>query len=321
VVEFHNNDDPPFQDKGYLVADTDPASPYAGNLYLGWSEFTHETSEIRFSRSTDDGRTWSRPVTISTERGLGHNYATGWAVGFHAAVGPDGTLYAVWVGGTGIVLAESRDGGGTFEPSRNVLPISTFPLFTWEVPDFPWANGLPSVAVDRRGRLYVAWGDRREGNLDLMLASSDDRGRTWTPARRVFDDPPTGRKNQVLSWIGVDRSDDAVYLVFYDRPPDPENRKPIVILARSTDRGRTFASYAWTVTPSDPRRAAHGDYIGVAAVGGRVYGTWVDNAPPGVGTDSPESPYVPSGPAVIRIGVADFGLSARPTGQHPGGRR
>src|SRR5258706_150402 len=36
----------------------------------GWTRYTLEKSEILFARSTDDGKTWSAPITISTDSGL-----------------------------------------------------------------------------------------------------------------------------------------------------------------------------------------------------------------------------------------------------------
>ena len=50
----------PFEDKPYIVADN-TNSKYAGNLYVGWTEFRIDESVILFSRSTDGGLTWSAP--------------------------------------------------------------------------------------------------------------------------------------------------------------------------------------------------------------------------------------------------------------------
>ena len=50
------------------------------------------------------------------------------------------------------------------------------------------------------------------------------------------------------------------------------------MLARSTDGGRTFRNYAWTSKPFDPEGGFIGDYSGIAAYAGRVYGIWGRNA-------------------------------------------
>jgi hypothetical protein len=59
----------PFEDKPYIAADN-TSSKYAGNLYVGWTEFRLDESVILFSRSTDGGQNWSSPIEISTHHGL-----------------------------------------------------------------------------------------------------------------------------------------------------------------------------------------------------------------------------------------------------------
>ena len=59
----------PFEDKPYIVADNQPKSPYAGNLYVGWTEDRTADSLILFSRSTGGGLVWSAPLRISDEPG------------------------------------------------------------------------------------------------------------------------------------------------------------------------------------------------------------------------------------------------------------
>src|SRR5579875_3184605 len=83
--------DLPFEDQPRIFADNSPASPYRGNLYVGWIEWQLDKSIILFSRSTDDGRTWSPSLRISAHAGLPRddNGAVG---GFVAAIGPDGAI-------------------------------------------------------------------------------------------------------------------------------------------------------------------------------------------------------------------------------------
>jgi hypothetical protein len=119
----------PFEDKPYIVADA-THSKYAGNLYIGWTEFTLERTIMLFSRSTDIGKTWSKPIKISPHEGLPRD-DNGAVEGFTGAVAGDGTLYVAWCDITGVVLAISKDGGRTFSRSRTILKtghrISTQP--------------------------------------------------------------------------------------------------------------------------------------------------------------------------------------------------
>ncbi len=57
------------EDMPRIWADTQPTSPHRGNLYNAWIEWQIEQSIVLFSRSTDAGRTWSKPMRISTRAG------------------------------------------------------------------------------------------------------------------------------------------------------------------------------------------------------------------------------------------------------------
>jgi hypothetical protein len=97
-------------------------------------------------------------------------------------------------------------------------------------------------------------------------------------------------------------------------------------LARSADGGKRFVNYGWTTTPSDPNQANLGDYIGLAAAGGKVYGVWPENVPGPPRPNLPRSTapsdtyYVkwPLGTSAVRVGIAEFETSSSPS---PGSRR
>jgi len=285
----------PWEDKPYIVADMG-RGPHAGNLYIGWTRWTLSDSQILFVRSTDHGKTWSKPVEIDSVRGLPRD-DNGAIEGFAGAVAPDGTLYAVWTDGNHVVFTTSLDGGATFSRTRNI--IETAPtMFTLQA--VSRANGFAQIAIDPRGgakggRLYLTWSDYRNGDVDVFCSTSANRGETWSPAVRVNDDPSHNGADQFFQWMAIDPADGAAYVVFYDRRGDPKNRQQIVALARSTDGGRTFQNYAWMDEPFDAQGVFMGDYNGIAALNGRVYGVW---------TQKPENKS--SRDTVIQIGVADF---------------
>lgn len=303
----------PFEDKPYIVAD-DTGGPYSGNLYVGWTHFTLKKSTILFSRSTDDGKTWSAPITISTQPGLPRD-DTGAVEGFDAAIAPNGTICAVWSNGTHIVLAISRDGGRHFLPSRDI--ISTAPSY-FKPADVDRGDGFPQIAIDPRsgklgGPLYVCWSDYRNGDIDVFVSTSRDHGRSWSPAVRVNTDPLHDGADQFMQWAAVDPVTGDLYVVFYDRRSDPENQKATITLARSTDAGRTFENYAWTREGFDPQDAFIGDYSALAAYDGCVYGAWAERVPPGASGKANVSPMQTDGHTIVRVGMARFPVAGRPT--------
>jgi len=294
----------PFEDKPYIVADNG-RGPLAGNLYIGWTEFTLDSSEILLSRSTDHGLTWSSPLRISTKGGLPRD-DNGSVEGFTGAVGSDGALYVVWADGAHVVFTRSLDGGRSFAPS---VPILETAASYFKVAAVDRANGFPQIGIDpARDRLYVSWSDYRHGDVDVFVATSADQGRTWSPAVRVNSDSLHNGRDQFFQWLAVDPADGAANLVFYDRRGDSTNRRSSVVLARSTDGGRSFVNYAWTDSGFDARNEFIGDYTGIAALSGRVYGIWaeVDSAAAAPAAQPPRARH-----DVIRIGVADFGVGAR----------
>jgi len=211
-------------------------------------------------------------------------------------VAPDGTQYLVWNEGLNVTLTRSQDGGKTFEPSRPIFDVGP-PYFGGAsgIPGVSRTMGFPQIGLDgRRGTLYVTWSDFRNGDVDVFISRSDDRGHTWTPPLRVNDDPVHDGADQFFQWMAVDPSDGSVYVQFYDRRDDPASRKTRVTLARSIDGGKTFTNYAWSDGPFAAENTFLGDYEWLTARDGRVYGVWTEAAEP-------------RRPTIIRVGTADFG--------------
>jgi hypothetical protein len=327
VVISHPSDPGiPFEDKPYIVADA-THSKYAGNLYIGWTEFTLDKSILLFSRSTDIGKTWSKPIEISTHEGLPRD-DNGAVEGFTGAVAADGTLYVVWCDISGIVLAVSKDGGKSFSRSRTIL--KTGPSY-FDPTSVGRGNGFPQIAIDpRSNKLFVTWADFTNGDLDVFSATSTDKGKHWSKPVRVNDDPLHSGHDQFFQWLAVDPVDGSENIIFCDRRADSGNRSYYLTLARSTDGGQTFRNYAWSTQPSDPKDVFMGDYMGITAYGGKVYGIWTRTATPEEQAKQPEASSEKSNqtaapgnegekPATslkgkglfVEVGLADFSSSAQ----------
>ncbi len=297
AVKVWTGDEPDvkLEDMPRIWADAEPHSPHRGNLYIAWIEWQLTQSIILFSRSRDGGRTWATPQRISTKAGFPRD-DNGAVVGVIGTVAPDGTQYLVWNEGLNVTLTRSQDGGKTFEPSRPIFDVGP-PYFGGAsgIPGVSRTMGFPQIGLDgRRGTLYVTWSDFRNGDVDVFISRSADRGRTWTPPLRVNDDPVHDGADQFFQWMAVDPSDGSVYVQFYDRRDDPASRKTRVTLARSIDGGKTFTNYAWSDDPFEAQNAFLGDYEWLTARDGRVYGVWTEAAEP-------------RRPTIIRVGTADFG--------------
>src|SRR5215467_6287640 len=302
VAEQPNTAGIPFEDKPYIVADNSK-SKYAGNLYVGWTRWRLTDSQMLISRSTDHGKTWAQPIEIDAHPGLPRD-DNGAAEGFDGAVAPDGTLYATWSQDNDIMFTSSRDGGKTFSRARAV--IHTAPVM-FAIETLDRANGFPQIGMDpKSGRLYVSWSDYRNGDLDVFVSRSDDRGKHWSAPIRVNNDPVHNGAEQFFQWLAVDPVDGSVSLLFYDRRRDPKNLQQIVVLARSTDQGRTFNNYGWTDQAFEAGGVFFGDYSGLAAYDGRVYGAWTEkpvDEPEGE-TKSDDAKKPRARGTVVKVGTA-----------------
>ena len=307
VAEHSTSPGIPFEDKPYIVADNSK-SKYAGNLYVGWTRWRLTDSQMLISRSTDNGKTWSEPIEIDAHPGLPRD-DNGAAEGFDGAVGPDGTLYVIWGQDNDLIFTSSRDGGKSFSRARAIIHIA--PII-FAIDTLQRANGYPQIAVDPKSRrIYVSWSDYRNGDLDIFIADSDDGGKHWSQPVRVNDDPVHNGAEQFFQWLAVDPVDGSVNVVFYDRRRDSQNKKQIVVLARSIDAGHTFKNYAWTEEPFQVGGVFFGDYSGLAAYGGRVYGVWTEQPPSpptdpdSKGEEAKDKKQQPRG-TVIKLGTAKF---------------
>ena len=295
VISHETSSGIPFEDKPYIVADTGN-SPHAGNLYVGWTQFTLSASELLFSRSTDGGKTWSKPITLSSVPGLPRD-DNGALEGFHGVVAPDGTLYTVWADRDGIMMAVSHDGGVTFSKDRRIL--KTGPAY-FGITGVSRSDGFPQIGINPvNGRLYVAWSDFNNGDVDVFTASSGDHGRTWGAPVRVNNDPIHNGNDQFFQWMAVDPVSGAVNVIFYDRRTD--NKATTVTLARSTDDGKTFDNWAFDRDAFEADGDFLGDYLAIAANGNKVFAAWAHQTSGESKTERGKNTRT-----VLRVGVADF---------------
>ena len=294
VIAHDSTPDIPFEDKPWIVTDT--SGPHPGNIYIGWTEFTLSATELLFSRSTDAGTSWSKPIKLNSLPGLPRD-DNGALEGFHGVVAPDGTLYTIWDDRDGIMMAISHDGGASFSKDRRI--INAGPGY-FGITGVARSNGFPEIGLDpKSGNLYVAWSDYTNGDVDVFVASSFDSGVTWSKPVRVNNDGIHNGADQFFQWMVVDPKSGAVNLLFYDRRAD--NHHTAVTLARSTDGGKTFSNYAFDTDTFVAEGDFLGDYLAITAYGNRVWGAWAHQtieATQKIGTQKTRT--------VLRVGMADF---------------
>ena len=186
-----------FNDRCQITADTVSTDSNLGNIYLAWikdrgSGAPLPYSDIYFSRSTDNGATFSSPALQINDS---NNNIGNMPV---PAVAADGTVFVSWLnynvvtGGTGkIYIRKSTDGGQTFPNwgggDHLVTSVSLPPL---DVNDGfgtvdAKAKGAPVLAAHPTdpNRLYIAYAADPDGkgndDADIYLIKSTDAGQNW----------------------------------------------------------------------------------------------------------------------------------------------
>jgi len=203
-----------------------------GGFYLAYVERANSVSNVML-RSSSDGVNFSAPVRVSDRAGdavvRNENPPK-------VAVGARGEVYVCWANERGkwkgnIRFARSTDGGRTFSPAITVNSDGA---------GEPAGHAFQSVAVDKRGRVYVAWIDERNKQkehrgAEIWLAVSTDGGKTFSRDRCVLTDVcECCRTNLQIDAAGN------LYLSYRTVPRSGPMYRDIII-ARSTDGGKNFA--------------------------------------------------------------------------------
>jgi hypothetical protein len=270
-----------FDDKAWLAFDATGGSR-DGTIYAAWTRFGN--AEIVAARSTDGGATWGQTQIISNGASTLNND------GAQPLVLPDGSVIIVFLhdaspGQQGsLVLARSTDGGVSWLPNvplfAIVQPPFTLPGENWRIFTYH------SLAYDPvRGWLTVIWPDYRDGateGINILLSRSTDQGATWTAPQRLNDDPPGQIRDQWFPALAA-APDGRLTALWRDRRADPANRLYHALARASTDGGLTWEpGTPVSSVPSDPNlnippgSEGIGDYIGLSAGPGVVWGAWTD---------------------------------------------
>jgi len=267
------------QDKEWTTVD-----PTNNNIYATWTQFdsygssnSNDSSIILFSRSTNAGASWSIPTRIS-KKGGNCTDSDNTVEGAVPTVGPNGEIYVSWAGPLGIMFDKSTNGGLTW--LYNDIFVDPMPG-GWDIsiPDIDRCNGMPITCCDRsngpyKGTIYINWADQRNGptDTDIWLSKSTDGGLTWSPAKRVNDDPPG--KQQFFTWMTVDQITGYIYIVFYDRR-NYNNSNTDVYMAMSKDGGENFLNFKISESPFLPDGYTFfGDYNNITAYNNVVRPIW-----------------------------------------------
>jgi hypothetical protein len=263
-----------FADKCMMKVDTNMASPYVGNVYVGWQRDDPNglNSDIFFARSTDGGLTFTTPIQVND-----NPPQTALAEGAFPFVSANGTVYMTWYdcyfkgGAPGSLWVDiSTNGGLSFGTDKKVANFTAPLLYTCDCTAFR-AKCFPSAAADPYdpSKLYITYISDPDGYQDLRIDVGDDPGQA---ASALYDSPDIAREgnNVYVAWDdfrnGTGGSD--------------------IYFNRSTDNGMTWQMISTGPLDNTDTPGANTSWLTkVSSSGANVYAVWEDYRWAGGGSD------------------------------------
>ena len=202
-----------------------------GGFYLAYVQRANGVTDV-FIRHSRDGKAFSEPVRVNDREG---DAAVRNENPPKVAVAPNGDVYVCWANERArwkgnVRFARSSDGGRTFLPSVTINSDSE---------GEPMGHAFQSVAIDKRGRIYIAWIDERnkkEGDrgAEIWISTSEDGGKTFSRDRKILDDVcECCRTNIQIDSAG------RLFLAYRTVPRSGPMYRDIVV-AKSEDGGKSF---------------------------------------------------------------------------------
>ena len=180
-------------DKNWIVCDNTPASSFYGHCYSEWDS-TDAGDLIQMSTSTDGGLTWSAAVAT---------HGNDFGIGGLPLVKTNGKVIVPILGFNGSVVAfSSTNGGATWTAAVNVGSF-----INHSEAGVIRSAGLPSAAVDAKGKVYVAWPDcrfRTNCSANDIVFSKSGSGTVWSAVKRVPIDVVTSNVDHFITGMAIE---------------------------------------------------------------------------------------------------------------------
>jgi hypothetical protein len=196
------------------------AADSEGNINVVWEEDTLLVDAF-FSRSINDGASWSEGLNITNASGCW------WTAKPAIAVGSDGNINVVLFARgsfedeeSGIYFTRSTDNGENWSERVNISTLADF-------------FSRFDIEVDNTGAINVIWNTDLSGNHEIYFSRSTDNGENWSEALNISN----SSLDSLAPEITVDSSGN-INVVWQE---DTISSEYVVYFSRSTDNGENWS--------------------------------------------------------------------------------
>lgn len=206
----------------------------SGRRYVTWLDKRDQSvgglGSVYFSRSVDNGVTWSAPARVDAASGPANAY-----LGLNMVADQNGNVVIFW--------NDTRNTGTGGFVSQLFVSRSTDAGQTWSTPGFFDASRIPlflpttTGTLDSDGNLNMFWPDVRNGFIQTWGIHSSDKGASWSADQRIDDSPVMTAEIGPVAVLGKNSE---VLLGWFSARAGGSGED--FIGARSTDGGATFGA-------------------------------------------------------------------------------
>ncbi|MEN8138166.1 MAG: sialidase family protein [Bacteroidota bacterium] len=251
-------------------------------IYVTWTQFDKynskskkDSSLILFSKSTDNGETWTKAKRISKFAGNCRD-DDNTVEGAVPAVNLKGEIFVAWAFDEKIYLNKSSDSGRTWFPEEKIITEQEGG-WNYKIKDLNRVNGMPILVCDNSngpnsGNLYLNWIDHKNGNPDVFVKYSNDGGNTWSEDIQINTE--TKQAEQFFTWMAIDQANGNIHIIYYDNSRNKDGSFD-VILSSSYDGAKTFQNEVISESPFKVNnKTFFGDYNNIDVHNGLVRPIW-----------------------------------------------
>ena len=188
---------------GYRQTDPQLKTDSSNNIYIVWQgqDISSPTKyEIKYSKSTDGGSTWSAVSNIASDPSSDDSAPS-------ILVDNNDNLFVFFPRSNSCIVCKSTDSGSSWNVSSFDAGSNSGLTSIDNIPPY-------SAVVDTSNNIHICWSN---GLQDINYKSSTDGGSTWSATEEIYDG---SAYDGFICKLAIDSYDD-LHLVFYGE--DSEN--------------------------------------------------------------------------------------------------